>query len=146
MNIILTCNIYQDRLVVGTNYVTWHLMEAYFVLWGPLSSSKLRRNFNFVETSSKLRRAGELISQGIYYEKIRGYAYLSLTEKYIIYEDNSETRFYIQNIYLTCKLHIKLTFSWKPWNDHTVITVILPPALWSKYRKMKSLYIRPYKK
>ena len=110
------------------------------------TSSKLQLCRNFVETSSKLCRAGELIPQGIYYKKIRGYAYMSLTEKYIIYEDNSETRFYIQNIYFTCKLHIKLTCSWKPWNDHTVITVILPPALWSKYRKMKSLYIRPYNK
>ena len=47
----------------------------------------------------------------VYSEKIRDYAYLSLTEKHIIYKDNSETRFYIENIDLTCKLHIKLTFS-----------------------------------
>ena len=67
--------------------------------------------------------------------EIRSHAYLLLKEKSIIYKDNSEIRFYIENIDLACKLHIKITFSWKPWNDHTATMVILPVALYFKHRR-----------
>ena len=32
-------------------------------------------------------------------------------EELIIYKDNSETRFYTENVYLACKLHVKIDFS-----------------------------------
>ena len=73
--------------------------------------------------------------RALYSAKIRGHAFLSLAEKLIIYKDNSETWFYIQNIELACKLHVKITCSWKPWNDHTATMVILPVALYFKHRR-----------
>ena len=35
---------------------------------------------------------------------------------------------------MTCELHVKIIFSWNPWNDHTATRVILPVAICSKYR------------
>ncbi len=48
---------------------------------------------------------------------------------------------YIENVNHTWNLYIKITVSWKPWNDHTVTMVILPEAVWSKYMlNEKSIY------
>ena len=63
------------------------------------------------------------------------YIYILHTEKYINYTDNQQIWFCIEDMNLTGKYHIKLTCSWKPWNGHTVTTVILPVALCLKHRR-----------
>ena len=50
-------------------------------------------------------------TEALYLTEIRSLAYLLLKEQLIIYKDNSETRFYIENIDLACKLQVKINFS-----------------------------------
>jgi len=51
-------------------------------------------------SSSKIRKAGELISQGPYAGKIRNYAYLSFKKKSVTYQGNWEIRFYMKKEYV----------------------------------------------
>ena len=53
-------------------------------------------------------------------------------KKYINYTENRESRLHMKNADLTGKYH-EVTFSWKPWNDPTVNTVISPVALRFKH-------------
>ena len=67
----------------------------------------------------------------IYTEHI--YTYMLHKEKYVNYAENWESRPHVKNTDLTGKYHVKVTFSWKPWNDPMVSTVILPVALRFKH-------------
>ena len=46
---------------------------------------------------------------------------------------------YRQSIMLVCKLNIKTTCPWTPWNDHMVTKVTLPVAMSSKHRPHEKL-------
>ena len=62
-------------------------------------------------------------------KRIRAYACLSLKEKIIICKKKLEKLVLLNKRITSCNLHIKLHFSWKAWNDHTVTAVTLPVAL-----------------
>ena len=56
-------------------------------------------------------------------------------EKYINYTDNRESRLHMKNTNLTGNYLVRVTFSWKPWNDPMVGLVILPVALCFKHTR-----------
>lgn len=49
-------------------------------------------------------------------------------DRYNSYIDNQEIRRCANKMDLTGTYYVKVSCSWKPWNDHTVTTVVLPVA------------------
>ena len=62
--------------------------------------------------------------------------------KYINYKGNRKSRPHMKSTDLTGKYHVKVTCSWKPWNDPTVSTVILPVALCFKHARKHRFWHR----